>query len=203
MNLKKKCNKKKLLAGDEAEMKIALSVLEQYLPKAVYTFCLPEMELNNMIGNFPTIPVPEGRGLRILSLGGGGVRGVILAVVIEYIEKVTGLHISDLFDYIIGTSTGGLATVVSGIQKVPGKTIRKMYEEDGGKIFGNLNIVERTGNLICAKAMYPEDGLKKLILDMLPHKDAKMSDADHATGPRCAVTGTNEDNLFLFRSWRS
>jgi patatin-like phospholipase/acyl hydrolase len=52
--------------------------------------------------------------LRILSIDGGGVRGIIPATILEYLEKELqdkdGRHrrLADYFDLIVGTSTGGL-----------------------------------------------------------------------------------------------
>ena len=47
-------------------------------------------------------------GQRILCLDGGGLKGLILIEVLIYIEKLTGKKIVDLFDWIVGTSTGGI-----------------------------------------------------------------------------------------------
>lgn len=47
-------------------------------------------------------------GARILSLDGGGSRGVILIELLRAIEKAAGHPINQLFDLICGTSTGGL-----------------------------------------------------------------------------------------------
>ncbi len=46
--------------------------------------------------------------MKILSVDGGGVRGIITATILEEIERKTGKHITELFDAITGTSTGGL-----------------------------------------------------------------------------------------------
>ena len=45
---------------------------------------------------------------RILSLDGGGIRGVIPAVVMDRIEQRTGQSIAESFHMIAGTSTGGI-----------------------------------------------------------------------------------------------
>ena len=44
----------------------------------------------------------------ILTLDGGGIRGLISARILQVIEEETKSHISDLFDLIVGTSTGGI-----------------------------------------------------------------------------------------------
>ena len=47
-------------------------------------------------------------GSRILCLDGGGVRGLVQIEILRQIEKRTGKKITDLFDWIVGTSTGGI-----------------------------------------------------------------------------------------------
>ena len=44
----------------------------------------------------------------ILAIDGGRIRGIIPALLLQEIEKRTTLHISDLFDVIAGSSTGGI-----------------------------------------------------------------------------------------------
>lgn len=46
--------------------------------------------------------------VRVLSIDGGGVRGIIPAMILSELEHRTGKHIADMFDYIVGTSTGGI-----------------------------------------------------------------------------------------------
>ncbi|NQX81252.1 MAG: patatin-like phospholipase family protein [Flavobacteriaceae bacterium] len=57
------------------------------------------------------------RKLRVLSIDGGGVRGIIPATILEYVEnkliKISGNkndRLADYFDIIAGTSTGGVLT---------------------------------------------------------------------------------------------
>ena len=47
-------------------------------------------------------------GSRILVLDGGGMRGLLQIEILSQIEKATGRRITELFDWIIGTSTGGI-----------------------------------------------------------------------------------------------
>lgn len=48
------------------------------------------------------------RPVRILSIDGGGVRGVIPALLLASLERIAGQPIHRLFDLITGTSTGGI-----------------------------------------------------------------------------------------------
>ena len=48
------------------------------------------------------------RTIRVLAIDGGGIRGIIPARVLVEIEKLTRRSIAELFDLIVGTSTGGI-----------------------------------------------------------------------------------------------
>jgi len=55
--------------------------------------------------------------VRILSIDGGGIRSIIPATILEYVEdyleqKVPGTTLADHFDFIAGTSTGGILTSI-------------------------------------------------------------------------------------------
>jgi hypothetical protein len=55
--------------------------------------------------------------IKILSIDGGGIRGIIPAVVLAEIERRTGRPIADLFDLIAGTSAGGILALGLSIPK--------------------------------------------------------------------------------------
>jgi patatin-like phospholipase/acyl hydrolase len=75
---------------------------------------LPAPILSNPVGSVACArdataqddPMPE--PLRVLSIDGGGIRGIIPATVLAELERRTGRAIVDLFDLIAGTSTGGI-----------------------------------------------------------------------------------------------
>merc|ERR1712168_352287 len=48
------------------------------------------------------------KSLRVLSLDGGGIRGIVLTKILQTIEAKAGKPIHELFDWIVGTSTGAL-----------------------------------------------------------------------------------------------
>jgi uncharacterized protein len=79
----------------------------------------------------------------ILSIDGGGIRGIIPAMILAEIERRTGRRIAEMFDLIAGTSTGGiLALGLTVPQEKKGQKPRyearqlvSFYEEDGKEIF--------------------------------------------------------------------
>ena len=79
--------------------------------------------------------------IRILSIDGGGVRGLIPALVLSKLEKLTGRPVSDLFDLIAGTSTGGILALGLTMQDTDGRpahTAEQMaaiYEKESSSIF--------------------------------------------------------------------
>jgi patatin-like phospholipase/acyl hydrolase len=78
---------------------------------------------------------------RVLSIDGGGIRGIIPAMVIASIEKKMGKPARELFDLMVGTSTGGILALGlsrpgSGRQaQFSARRVVKLYEEQGDKIF--------------------------------------------------------------------
>ncbi|MDE0681705.1 MAG: patatin-like phospholipase family protein [Candidatus Poribacteria bacterium] len=70
---------------------------------------------------------------KILSLDGGGIRGIIPARVLQSIEEELECRIADIFDLIVGTSTGGILAL--GLSKGGGdqkshsaKALVKIYD---------------------------------------------------------------------------
>jgi patatin-like phospholipase/acyl hydrolase len=81
--------------------------------------------------------------VRILAIDGGGIRGLIPAVVLAEIERRTGRRTAELFDLIAGTSTGGI--LACGLTR-PGADgtggpafsaadLIGLYESEGPEIF--------------------------------------------------------------------
>lgn len=71
---------------------------------------------------------------RILSLDGGGMRGIFTAAVIAQLEQDLGVRLADYVDLIVGTSTGGII----GLGLAAGKTgeqMRDFYAAEGARIF--------------------------------------------------------------------
>lgn len=75
--------------------------------------------------------VPE---FQILSLDGGGIKGLFSAAVLAALEEDMGISITDHFDLITGTSTGGIIAIGLAIGMKP-REIVSFYVKDGPRIF--------------------------------------------------------------------
>ena len=74
--------------------------------------------------------------VRVLSIDGGGIRGIIPALVLAELERRSGRRTFELFDLIAGTSTGGiLACALCAPDPLPAEQLVALYEEEGPKIF--------------------------------------------------------------------
>jgi uncharacterized protein len=71
---------------------------------------------------------------KILSLDGGGIRGVFPAAFLAKLEEHIEKPIGSYFDLIAGTSTGGIIAIGLGLG-LSAKDILKLYEEQGPAIF--------------------------------------------------------------------
>jgi len=72
--------------------------------------------------------------IRILSIDGGGIREIIPARLLQFIEESIGEPASNLFHPIAGTSTGGI--LGCGLAKgKPAREIAELYTDSGGDIF--------------------------------------------------------------------
>jgi len=116
------------------------------------------------------IPIKYPNELRVLSIDGGGIKGIIPIIYLKRIEKQLGASIHNFFDMICGTSTGGIialglaagisATEISEIYK------KKVGEIPPQKLFRN--------NVFSSK--YSNKSLLKLLKST--YADKKIADAN-------------------------
>jgi patatin-like phospholipase/acyl hydrolase len=119
--------------------------------------------------------------VKILSIDGGGIRGIIPALVLAEIERQTGKPASQLFDLIAGTSAGGIIALgvtvpaQDGAPRHSAQELVELFVAEGPKIFSRslLRKIETLDGLIEEK--YSVSGLEAALSKYLD--DATLSQA--------------------------
>ena len=108
---------------------------------------------------------------KILTLDGGGIRGIITVEILAKIEQELkikennpNLRLSEYFDFVAGTSTGALigACISMGMSV---EQIRKFYLDSGKKMFDRRFWIPKIGKLIGYE--YSDEPLVKILKDVV------------------------------------
>jgi len=121
---------------------------------------------------------------KILSIDGGGIKGLYSATILKEFEEKFNCQISDYFDMICGTSTGGLIALALAL-KIPAKEICDFYELEGPKIFPNSTSVNLGNKKISRRFMmqlikggkYSDKPLKNALTNIF--KENKIGDSNN------------------------
>lgn len=127
------------------------------------------------------------RGGRLLCMDGGGIRGLVLVQMLLEIERIGNIPIHHLFDWVAGTSTGGILALGLGC----GKTMKQCM----------CLYLRMKDQAFVGSRPYPSEPLEKLLKDCLG-EFTLMADIEH---PKIMVTGVMADrkpvDLHLFRNY--
>lgn len=75
--------------------------------------------------------------VRVLSIDGGGIRGILPAVLLTALEYQSGRRIGEMFDFAAGTSTGALlAAALFKKKPLSAQQALDFYLRDGQEVFG-------------------------------------------------------------------
>jgi patatin-like phospholipase/acyl hydrolase len=92
--------------------------------------------VNSLCKKREQLPWPRDHPFRILSLDGGGIRGIYSASLLQLIEAELGQSGSlyQFFDMIAGTSTGGILGIAVSLG-IPAERMKLLYVSGGREIF--------------------------------------------------------------------
>lgn len=105
---------------------------------------------------------------KILSIDGGGIKGVFPAYYLALVEQQLAkrsdgkIKIKDHFDLITGTSTGGIIALALSFG-IPAKEIYELYLDNAKNIFGNKRGLWTGGQIF--RSAHERDTLEKLVRD--------------------------------------
>lgn len=175
-----------------AKLALAVTPVVAYVVGA-YVFLRTETHTNTVTYHHTpekiTKPLPALKGqkcIRVLSLQGGGMLGLVELAALEWLEERTGKPIAELFDVVAGSSTGsiigaGLLTPDEhGRPKYRAADLRKIYIAGSAKIFARSiwRMLFTAGGLLGAQysaepkrhyleAVYEETRFQDLLRPML------------------------------------
>ena len=113
---------------------------------------------------------------RIVSIRGGGIRGIIPCCHLVELEKQTNQLTRDVIDFVGGTSTGALLTacVVAGVEA---QAALEVYTQTGAKVFSPTNSVEREAKLVATGHKFDNQVLHQVVLETLGGSTMTMNDS--------------------------
>ncbi|MDF3153248.1 CBASS cGAMP-activated phospholipase [Mesorhizobium sp. XAP10] len=152
------------------------------------------------------MPWPPNKPFRILSLDGGGIRGVYAATLLARVEAAitNGRPIADYFDTIAGTSTGGIIALGLGLKKTASE-IQDLYVKNGNQVFPefwsrhpNLKFVYQ-----CFRVLHDHRVLERLLYSVF--RDDRLGDSQARLvipaflGPKTEIAVLKTDHHYDFK----
>ncbi|KAM6136975.1 calcium-independent phospholipase A2-gamma isoform 1-T1 [Pterocles gutturalis] len=126
-----------------------------------------------------TDPV-KGWGIRVLTIDGGGTRGLVALQTLRKLEELTGKPVHQLFDYICGVSTGAILAFMLGLFHIPLDDCEELYRKLGSDVF-KQNVIVGTVKMGWSHAFYDSDIWEK----MLKEKMGSNLMIETARNPKC------------------
>ncbi|KAF3062293.1 Calcium-independent phospholipase A2-gamma [Daldinia childiae] len=159
----------------------------------------------------------EPEALRVLSLDGGGIKGYTSLIILQRIFRTLQdikpcdppLKPCQVFDLIVGTSTGGLIAIMLGRLEMSIEEAINQYEVVGQKVFGQRPFFGKFANAIAGAPFYDIHILQECVKDVLkekniaPDEDFIVKDGIPSCRVKVCVTSKITSNVDALRSYRS
>lgn len=133
----------------------------------------------------------RGRGIRLLSIDGGGSRGVVAIETLKAIECATGKQIYQLFDLICGTSTGAILAFMLSFRHLPLHVCEDMYRSLSLETFKQNSVVGR-GKLFMSYSYYDTGAWERTLRDNCGDHETMIHTARDPRTPK--VSGDSSSN---------
>ncbi|KAI7791780.1 putative calcium-independent phospholipase A2-gamma [Triplophysa rosa] len=108
----------------------------------------------------------KGRGIRVLSIDGGGTRGLVALQALHRLENLTGKPIYQLFDYICGVSTGAILAFMLGAFQIPLNECEELYRKLGSDVF-KQNLIVGTVKMGWSHAYYDSQTWEEILKERM------------------------------------
>lgn len=138
--------------------------------------------------------------IKILSIDGGGIRGIIPARVMQAIEERAGKPLCQLFDYIVGTSTGGILAMGAALPDDKGQPRYRAADGLDFYISGGPRIFPEGPKYVARQfitAKYPARKLEQVFRERF----GEATLGDSLTRVLVTAYATNLSHPKFFKSW--
>lgn len=146
---------------------------------------------------------PKGRGIRILSIDGGGTKGVLMLEILKHIEKITGKQVYQLFDIIVGVSTGAILTMLLGAFRNQIEECDILYRQLSQQMF-QRDVLRGTSSLILSHAYYDTSVWEKILKNIYSEKemiDTSQVENNPKVVAISTIVNTQASQPFVFRNY--
>ncbi|XP_029909751.1 calcium-independent phospholipase A2-gamma-like [Myripristis murdjan] len=130
----------------------------------------------------------KGRGIRVLSIDGGGLRGLVALQTLHKLESLTGKPIYQLFDYICGVSTGAILGFMLGVFQIPLNECDDLYRKLGSDVF-KQNVIIGTVKMGWSHAFYNSETWENILKEKMG-SDLLVETSRNPKCPKVAAVST-------------
>ncbi|XP_037384990.2 calcium-independent phospholipase A2-gamma-like [Talpa occidentalis] len=146
----------------------------------------------------------KGRGIRILSIDGGGTRGVVALQTLRKLVELTHKPVHQLFDYICGVSSGAILAFMLGLFHMSLDQCEELYRKIGSDVF-TQNIIVGTVKMSWSHAFYDSHTWENILKDRMG-SSLMIETARNPTCPKVAAVSTVVNRgitpkAFVFRNY--
>ncbi|XP_066489644.1 calcium-independent phospholipase A2-gamma isoform X3 [Tiliqua scincoides] len=146
----------------------------------------------------------KGWGIRILTIDGGGTRGLVALQTLRKLEELTGKPVHHLFDYICGVSTGAILAFMLGLFHIPLDECEELYRKLGTDVF-KQNVIVGTVKMGWSHAFYDSEMWEKMLKERMG-SDVMIETARNPRCPKVAAISTIVSRgtplkAFVFRNY--
>ncbi|KAF6086596.1 patatin like phospholipase domain containing 8 [Phyllostomus discolor] len=129
----------------------------------------------------------KGRGIRILTIDGGGTRGLVALQTLRKLVELTQKPVHQLFDYICGVSTGAILAFMLGLFHMPLDECEELYRKLGTDVFSQ-NVIVGTVKMSWSHAFYDSQTWENILKDRMG-SSLMIETARNPTCPKVAADG--------------
>uniref|UniRef100_A0AAR2JDL5 PNPLA domain-containing protein n=1 Tax=Pygocentrus nattereri TaxID=42514 RepID=A0AAR2JDL5_PYGNA len=130
----------------------------------------------------------KNRGIRILSIDGGGTRGLVALQTLQKLEELSGKSVYQLFDYICGVSTGAILGFMLGVFRIHVSECEELYRKLSSDVF-KQNVIVGTVKMGWSHAFYDSEVWEKLLKEKIG-SDLMVETSRNPDCPKVAAVST-------------